>query len=97
MLARDQIRMVAQEIDRSADEHAHRCDDQLDRQQLWEVVRRACHAIETVTEMEHEELTIEDRSRRARYLVSELETALEAARRAKAVLDWTGRRIGDDA
>ena len=97
MLAKDQIRMVAQEIDRSADEHIHNCDDQLDRQQLWEVVRRACHAIETVTEMEHDELAVEDRSRRMRYLVSELETALEAARRAKAVLDWTSRRIVDDA
>jgi hypothetical protein len=97
MLARDQIRMVAQEIDRSADEHAHNCDDQLDRQQLWEVVRRACHAIETVTEMEHDELAAEDRSRRMRYLVSELETALESARRAKAVMDWTGRRIVEDA
>jgi hypothetical protein len=97
MLARDQIRMVAQEIDRSADEHAHNCDDQLDRQQLWEVVRRACHAIETVTEMEHDELAAEDRSRRMRYLVSELETALDSARRAKAVMDWTGRRIVEDA
>lgn len=97
MLARDQIRMVAQEIDRSADEHAHNCDDRLDRQQLWEVVRRACHAIETVTEMEHDELPAEDRTRRMRYLVSELETALESAKRAKAVMDWTGRRIAEDA
>lgn len=97
MLARDQIKMVAQEIDRSADEHAHNCDDQLDRQQLWEVVRRACRAIETVTEMEREELAAEDRTRRMRYLVSELETALESARRAKAVMDWTGRRIVEDA
>ena len=32
-----------------------------------------------------------------RYLVSELETALESARRAKAVMDWTGRRIVEDA
>jgi hypothetical protein len=97
MLARDQIKMVAQEIDRSADEHAHNCEDRLDRQQLWEVVRRACHAIETVTEMEREELAAEDRTRRMRYLVSELETALESARRAKAVMDWTGRRIVEDA
>ena len=97
MLARDQIKQIAQEIDRSADAHIHNCDDKLDRQQLWEVVRRACHAIEAVAEMEREELEYEDRSRRARYLVSELETALEAAKRAKAVLDWTGRRIPDDA
>ncbi|MGH7505543.1 MAG: hypothetical protein ACRELX_07815 [Longimicrobiales bacterium] len=97
MLAKDQIKMIAQEINRSADEHIHNCDDQLDRQQLWEVVRRACHAIETVTEMEHTELAPEDRTRRARYLVTELESALEAAKRAKAVLDWTTRRIPDDA
>jgi hypothetical protein len=97
MLARDQIKQIAQEIDRSADEHIHNCDDKLDRKQLWEVVRRACHAIETVAEMERDELTSSDRSKRARYLVSELETALEAAKRAKAVLDWTGRRVPDDA
>ena len=97
MLARDQIKQIAQEIDRSADEHIHSCDDQFDRQQLWEVVRRACHAIETVTEMERDELPVEDRTKRVRYLVSELETALEAAKRAKAVLDWTGRRTYDDA
>ena len=97
MLARDQIKQIAQEIDRSADEHIHNCDDKLDRQQLWEVVRRACHAIEAVTEMERDELPFEDRSKRVRYLVSELETALEAAKRAKAVLDWTGRRVPDDA
>jgi hypothetical protein len=97
MLARDQIKMIAQEINRSADEHIHNCDDQLDRQQLWEVVRRACHAIEAVAEMERDELRPDDKTRRARYLVSELETALEAAKRAKAVLDWTSRRIPDEA
>jgi len=50
-----------------------------------------------VTEMEGDGLEVGDRHRRAIYLVSELETALEAAKRAKAVLDWTGRRIEDDA
>jgi hypothetical protein len=29
--------------------------------------------------------------------VSELETALEAARRAKVVMDWSVRRLPDDA
>jgi hypothetical protein len=97
MLARDQIRMVAQEIDRSAEQRMHRCDDRFDQQQLWEVVRRACHAIETVTEMDGDGMQAEDRSRRARYLVNELESAVEAARRAKVVLDWTTRRTPDDA
>jgi hypothetical protein len=97
MLAKDQIRMIAQEIDRTADERIHECDDRYDRQQLWEVVRRACRAIEAVTDMEREGLGNEERSRRARYLVSELETALEAAKRAKVVLDWSARRIEDQA
>jgi hypothetical protein len=96
MLAKDQIRIIAQEIDRSADERIHNCDDAFDRQQLWEVVRRASRAIETVTEMEAEDLAPEDRSRRARYLVTELESALEAARRAKVVVDWNSRRVIDE-
>jgi hypothetical protein len=92
MLARDQIKSIAREIDRSADERIHNADDHFDRQQLWEVVRRASRAIATVTEMESDELPPEDRCRRARYLVAELETALEAARRAKVVVDWTSHR-----
>ena len=96
MLGRDQIKLVAREIDRSADERIHTCDDQYDKQQLWEVVRRASRAIETVTEMESDQLSPDDRCRRARYLVAELETALDAARRASVVVDWAARR-GDDA
>ena len=92
MLAKDQIKSIAREIDRSADERIHNSDDRFDRQQLWEVVRRASRAIETVTEMEADDLPAEDRSRRVRYLVAELETALEAARRAKVVVDWTLHR-----
>lgn len=96
MLGRDQIKSVAREIDRSADERIHNCDDRFDQQQLWEVVRRASRAIETVTEMEAETLSPEDRVRRARYLVAELETALDAAKRASAVVDWNARRRPDD-
>jgi hypothetical protein len=92
MLGRDQIKLVAQEIDRSADERIHHCDDRYDRQQLWEVVRRASRAIETVTDMESDQLSPEDRCRRARFLVAELETALDAARRASVVVDWNVRR-----
>jgi hypothetical protein len=97
MLGRDQIKLVAREIDRSADERIHNCDDRFDQQQLWEVVRRASRAIEAVTEMEADNLTADERSRRARYLVSELETALDAAKRASVVVDWNARRISDDA
>ena len=97
MLAKDQIRMIAQQIDRAADARIHTADDRYDRQQLWEVVRRACHAIEAVTDMERDDLAADERTRRARYLVSELETALEAARRAKIVMDWSARRIPDEA
>lgn len=95
MLGRDQIKLVAREIDRSADQRIHTCDDRYDQQQLWEVVRRASRAIETVAEMESDQLSPEDRCRRARYLVSELETALEAARRASLIVDWNARRRDD--
>jgi hypothetical protein len=95
MLARDQIRMIAKEIDRTADAHVHDSDGELGRQHLWEVVRRASHAIQAVAEIEREELTHDDRRKRARYLVAELETALGAAKRAKAVLDWTHPDLPD--
>lgn len=96
MLARDQIRLVAQEIDRTADQRMHYCDDRFDQQQLWEVVRRACHVIEAVTELDGDGLASDQRSRRARYVLDELESAVEAARKAKVVLDWTSRRQPDD-
>ena len=88
MLAKDQLKMIAQEIDRTADERMHDCDDVYDRQQLWEVVRRASHAIEAVAELEREGMTPTERARRVRYVENELEVALDAARRARIVLDW---------
>ena len=96
MLARDQIRAVAQEIDRTADQRMHYCDDRFDQQQLWEVVRRACRVIEAVSELDDDSVPAEQRSRRARYVVDELESAVEAARRARVVLDWSTRREPDD-
>jgi hypothetical protein len=96
MLARDQIRAIARELDRTADERIRNADDHVERQQLWEAVRRACRAIGTVAEMEHDEIEPGERSRKARYVVSELETALEAARRARTTLDWITPRHRDD-
>jgi len=96
MLARDQIKQVAQEIDRTADQRMHYCDDRFDQQQLWEVVRRACRVIETVSELDDGELAPDVRSRRARYVLEELESALEAARKAKVVVDWTAYREPED-
>ncbi len=96
MLARDQIKQVAQEIDRTADQKMHYCDDRFDQQQLWEVVRRACRVIETVSELDDGELAPDLRSRRARYVLDELESALEAARKAKVVVDWTAYREPED-
>ncbi len=96
MLARDQIKQVAQEIDRTADQKMHYCDDRFDQQQLWEVVRRACRVIETVSELDDGELEPDQRSRRARYVLDELESALEAARKAKVVVDWTAYREPED-
>ncbi|HSJ07552.1 MAG TPA: hypothetical protein VK936_12680 [Longimicrobiales bacterium] len=91
MLAKDQLRMIAKEIDRTADERMHRCDHHYDRQQLWEVVRRASRVIEAVAEMERDGMTATERARRARFVATELEIALEAARRAKLVIQWTER------
>lgn len=91
MLAKDQLKSIAQEIDRTADARKSSCDDCFDREQLWEVVRRASRAIETVAEMERDEVSAEDRQRRARYLVNELELALDAARCAEVVMEWTSR------
>ncbi len=96
MLARDQIKMVAQEIDRTADQRMHYCDDRFDQQQLWEVVRRACHVIEAVTELDGDALPPDQRSRRARYLLDELESAVEAARKAKVIVDWTAHREAEE-
>lgn len=92
MLAKDQLKSIAQEIDRTADARKHNCDDCFDREQLWEVVRRASRVIETVAEMERAEVSDEDRQRRARYLINELELALDAAKSAQVVMDWTARR-----
>jgi hypothetical protein len=91
MLARDQLKLIAQEIDKTADLRMHDCGDAYDRQQLWEVVRRASHAIAAVADLERDSLTPTQRERRANYLVAELEIALDAARRAKIVMDWTAR------
>ncbi len=96
MLARDQIKQVAQEIDRTADQRMHYCDDRFDQQQLWEVVRRACRVIEAVSELDDGELAPELRARRARYVLDELESAVEAARKAKVIVDWTAHREPDD-
>ena len=89
MLGQDQLRQIAQEIDRTADERQHDCDDCVDRQQLWEAVRRASRAIQTVAEMERDGVAEDERHRHVRYLVNELELALEAARSARVVMDWT--------
>ncbi len=96
MLARDQIKAVAQEIDRTADQRMHYCDDRFDQQQLWEVVRRACRVIEAVSELDDHEVPPEQRARRARYVVDELESAVEAARKARTIVDWSVHREPDD-
>jgi hypothetical protein len=95
MFANDQIKVVARQICREADERMHRDDDRFDRQQLWDTVRHSCRAIQAVTEIEADGMEPQDRSRRAQFLVSELESALESAKRAKAVLDWSARRQSD--
>jgi hypothetical protein len=89
MLVRDQVKSVAQEIGRTADHHVHEAGDRVEVQQLWEVVRRASRVIEVVAELEGQtDLDVSDRERRTRFIMDELESALEFARRARIVLDW---------
>lgn len=90
MLANDQIRAIARELDRTADERLRRDGRRTaEREALWEAVRRASRAIEAVADMEHDDITTDDRSRKARYMVSELETALDAARKARSTIEWS--------
>jgi hypothetical protein len=89
MLAKDQLSLIAEEIDRTADARLHDCQGQLAREHLWEVVRRASHAIQAVAGIEDDEVGPQERRRRARYLETELETALAAARQARRALDWS--------
>lgn len=90
MLAKDQLNLIAKEIDRTADARLHDCQGQPGREHLWEVVRRASHAIQAVAGIERDDLTADERRRRARYLVAELEIALDAAKRARIAIDWSG-------
>jgi hypothetical protein len=46
-----------------------------------------------VAGIERDDLTADERRRRARYLVAELETALEAARRARTALEWSNGEL----
>ena len=94
MLSNDQIRSVAEEIRRSADDRIHRTpDDRQADQFLWESVRHACHVVEAVAELERGELTGGDRVRRMQYVLSELETATEVARRARQAARWREREV----
>jgi hypothetical protein len=89
MLVRDQVKSVAQEIGRTADHHVHEAEGRVDVQQLWEVARRAARVIEVVAELEGQtDLDVSDRERRTRFIMDELESALEFARRARIVLEW---------
>lgn len=89
MLVRDQVKSVAQEIGRTADQHVHEAGGHVDVQQLWEVVRRTARVIELVAELEGQtDLDMSDRERRTRFIIDELESALEFARRARVVLQW---------
>jgi hypothetical protein len=90
MLANDQIRAIARELDRTANERLRRdAGRTAECEALWEAVRRASRAIEAVAEIERDGVSRDDRNRKARYMVSELETALDAARKARSTMEWT--------
>lgn len=91
MLVGDQVKSVAQEIGRTADQHVHDDGNRADAQQLWEVVR----ATALVAEVEGQtDLDVSDRERRTRFIIDELESALEFARRARIVLQWREKDAG---
>lgn len=89
MLANDQIKDLARRLAQEADERSH-VDADEERREIWEAVRHACNMVAAVAELERDtaELDRPERGRRARYAVSELETALESAQRARRYLDW---------
>lgn len=96
MLSNDQIRAVAEEIRRSADDRIHQRDDREPSQFLWESVRHACHVVEAIAELEQDsELSAADRRKRMQYVLSELETAVEVARQARKAARWREREQDD--
>lgn len=96
MLVTDQVKSVAQEIGRTADQHVHEAGDRVDVQQLWEVVHRAARIIEVVAELEGQtDLNASDRERRTRFVIDELESALKFAQRARIMLEWQEQGAGE--
>lgn len=97
MLSNDQIRSVAEEIRRSADERIHQTpEDRPTAQYLWESVRHACHVVEAIAELDQDDdLTGTQRLRKVQYVMSELETAMEVARRARQAVRWAEREDVD--
>lgn len=97
MLSNDQIRSVAGEIRRSADERIHNGFDEKPTDQfLWESVRHACHVVEAIADLEQDpELTPAQRLKRVQYVLAELETATEVARRARQSVRWAEREDAD--
>ncbi|MGH7476411.1 MAG: hypothetical protein ACRELD_08980 [Longimicrobiales bacterium] len=85
-LATDQIRDLARRLAEEADGRVHESSAPTEHQRLWEVARHACHAVAAVAELEREELARAERAKRARYVVTELEIALDAAKRTRAAL-----------
>lgn len=96
MLSSDQIKSVAQQVARSAEERYER-HHRLDRQQLWEAVRRSCRVIEAIAELENDDLEVDALIRRSRFVISELESALESARQARVIQEWTLRGEANDS
>ncbi len=90
MLADDQIKDLARRIADEADHRIHARQASDEQQQLWEAVRHACNMVAAVAELERDEADLDrpEQGQRARYAISELETALESARSARRVLDW---------
>lgn len=103
MLANDQIKELARRLEEEA---RHRAELQRDangrsggramgadeREPLWEAAARASNVIAEIAAMnEDEEMQEPDRGRRASYLESELELALDAVKTAKRALKWRSR------
>lgn len=102
MLANDQIKELARRLGEEARErvegrHVRKGApprDGAERETLWEAAARASNVIAEIAQLdEDDEIDGPDRGRRASYLESELEIALDAVKSARRSLKWRSRPI----
>ncbi|MGH7482155.1 MAG: hypothetical protein ACRELV_08360 [Longimicrobiales bacterium] len=102
MLANDQIKELARRLGDEARQRIElrrvrsdaSADDGGERETLWEAAARASNVIAEIARLDgDDELEEPERGRRAGYLESELEIALDAVKSARRSLKWRARPI----